>query len=94
VYKFEWSCDRCKKVAELKQDRRPEQFFRVTINLEFLSLYPSPKRGVKSGDWCRSCAEEFGLVSLVERKEEKPPVEVKTSIEDLIREIVREEVQE
>ena len=40
--------------------------------------------------WCRSCFERTGLVPAIETKVTK---EERMSLEDLIREIVREEVQ-
>jgi hypothetical protein len=81
-------CDRCGKEQDTIQ-----QIWSVNIN-----VFANP--GVLGGsyptknvhqDWCRECTELFGLLPVVEIKKEE--VKQNVTLEDIIREIAREEIE-
>lgn len=86
--KTEFICDRCGKVQN-----DDKQFwmvgFIVTTNryITSVSNYTSVQH---KREWCRACVEEFGILPRVDTKDAPAP-EIPLTIEDMIREIVREE---
>jgi hypothetical protein len=60
-----------------------------------LSYYGPPAKydtTKESALWCRACVEKVGLLSIPE-KVESTVITPKLTVEDLIREIVREEIE-
>jgi len=85
----EYTCDRCGH-----KQQTPEQMWTVLIMIKSgagqrsYSVIGSEKH---VADWCRKCMERFDLLP----QDELPATEIKehVTIEDLIREIVRDEKQ-
>ena len=80
-----YTCDRCNKTVEWSIGRRTLHSISVTVDGNQCA-HPIL-------EWCRECVVEIGLVKWTpippQKKEDLPePI----SIEDLIREIVREEL--
>lgn len=87
-----YKCDRCGK----EQDS-PDQMWLVGFVVTS-DLYRSTYRVFDPDfnhrrEWCRACVEEFDLVPRVQTKP-LPVGEPQKTLEDLIREIVREEVEQ
>lgn len=79
-----YTCDRC----GAKQDTH-QQFWNVAVRVwSFDSLPTSYDMGPKN-QWCRSCCEMFGILP---HTKERTVITPEPTIEDLIREIVRQEV--
>jgi len=86
AYTTKFTCDRCGTSAVDDQ----KFLFKVGITLpEEYSSYSS-RQEVKNADWCRQCLVACGLK--FSQKAESAP-EVKPTFEDIIRDIVREEIQ-
>lgn len=102
-----FECDRCGKKGTMcgrgnayeDEDGNPIQIWYVAVMYSSvaileqpaLNLYQGGKTRVKA-EWCRDCLDATGLIPPPERKEtEAPPP---PTIEDAIREIVREETQQ
>jgi ribosomal protein L40E len=91
-------CDRCKAEAEGAEAVKELQLGRVVFGFDiFYSGYEStvnqPSAGHRIWDkqWCRKCREELGILQEEVRKD-NPAVPV-PSLEDMVREIVRCEIQ-
>lgn len=84
-----YACDRCKKaVAHPK-----EQLWRVALFMECLPNVPHPNWHPKvEAEWCRACCETFALLPNVETP--KPSTPKEPSIEELLRAMVDEQVQQ
>jgi hypothetical protein len=76
------TCDRCKKEVNAAD------FFPVEAKLKTHSAEDRNKK-----DWCRSCCIKFNLlpelVDMPDAKRQDPP----PTLEDFIREIIREEIR-
>ncbi|MEE9597935.1 MAG: hypothetical protein V3V96_14270 [Acidiferrobacterales bacterium] len=84
-----YKCDRCKK--EINHPK--EQVWNVAVGLECEPKSPSLfYSSCPRAQWCRRCTEEFRLV--VAPSVPVPPLPPPPTIEDLIREIVQQEVEE
>ena len=88
--KTEYKCDRCGHTQE-----KSEQMWSVGVVLIHgagSSYTGSMTTMQKRQDWCRKCVEVYGLLP----KNEAKPEEIKqqVTLEDLVREIVRQEVSD
>lgn len=72
-------CDRCKKEI-IDHD----QIWPVSVHLKNYTKL--------EGEWCRSCVIETNLLVRADEATTQPRVEPKPTIEDFIREIAREEI--
>ena len=80
-------CDRCGAVQDA-----PGGMWSVMLYVE-LGVNPYMRQGQspeKYALWCRQCVEKFGLARNVELSLEE--VRANATLEDMIREIVREEI--
>lgn len=83
-----YQCDRCKKFLEGKKPYgRPEQFWTVAVTLS--DGYGETV--VDKQEWCLPCVEEMKMFCPPKNYPNPQPDE-KPTLEDFIREIVREEV--
>ena len=80
-----YTCDRCKKTSE-----KPNFLHSITVMV-------GSRYGNNNGptvEWCRACVVEAGITSWTPspplKKEDLPEA---LSVEDLIREIIREEME-
>lgn len=86
-------CDRCKKEAEKSEDIKALDLSNVILTVGEYSSYGSsrsPSWTEWCKKWCAACRTEFKLI--VPEKvswKEPPPV----TLEDAIREVMREEIQ-
>lgn len=81
-----YTCDRCG--AQAIDETKFLKKVRITLPDEY-SAYQSHDE-VASAFWCRSCIVECGL--RLPKKDEQVPV-TKPTLEEIIRDIVREELQ-
>lgn len=90
-----YACDRCKAVVKVDDLRR----------VELRSSASEPQRWGKpprkdrdlwySREWCETCLLSFGMFAAAETPNQSEPVaEYKASLEDVIREIVRSEINQ
>lgn len=80
-----YTCDRC----GAKQDTY-NQFWVVSVRVTSFDALPSNYDRGKSAHWCRACCEMYGILP---HTKECTVITPEPTLEDLIREIVREEVQ-
>jgi len=89
MIKTAYICDRCKHEQE-----KPEQMWNVAVLAEH---FPDTPRAntydafISAQLWCRKCCEEMKIYPIVSRKKEEEPLP--PTLEDQIREIVRDEVE-
>lgn len=74
-----YTCDRCKAADTTNA------IDIIPINITLFQF----KSVVKSAEWCRRCLNEVGLNSSMPKI---PTIEPPLSVEDIIREIVKEEI--
>jgi hypothetical protein len=83
-----WVCDRCKASADTHN-----QMWYVSVgyvSVEYYSIRPT-KRNEQL--WCRKCCDDFQIITdQPKQKEGEPPAPVMT-LEDKVREIIREEIE-
>jgi hypothetical protein len=92
MIKTTYTCDACKK-GIVREGAKRDQLWYVTVYYrEGASPQIAYSTGTREVHWCRACMERAGLTPVVELKE-NPPEVVKT-LEDVVREIVREEISE
>ena len=92
-------CDRCKKTAETKEEKEALALTDISVGRKPTyssyggnTVYPANKEW--SAEWCLTCCKEVGVARIL------PPQPRHTdtmsapapSLEDMIREIVREQV--
>lgn len=85
-----YTCDRCKKTIK-KTDTPREDFYLISVRLE--SHFWLNNRGpnpVLRGSWCENCVTEVGLPKPGKFEEQPAP---KTALEDALRELIREEIE-
>jgi hypothetical protein len=89
-------CDRCKTQAETPEEKETLGLGQIVIGFEiqYSGAYNSRKVWAAnqqwSRDWCRECRAEVGIL---ENENKRPIVsETAPSLEDMIRDIVREEL--
>lgn len=83
-----YTCDRCKREIGNKAD---ERVLNLSIAVDYEPYVPSHGSGSKRRtQWCQLCAEHFGLVPAVRTPKEEIP---ETTLDDLIRAIVQEELE-
>ena len=81
------TCDRCKKEVEEK-----DQLWNIAINYQ---CYPKPAESYlpPKVQWCRPCMEEMGLLGEKFQSTVHNPIPSPApTLEELVREIVREEI--
>lgn len=91
-------CDRCGKEAETLEDRKALDLHEVILGTSRRSLSVYDRNSVStyaahaewSKDWCVGCRIETGL-AVVEKQQHKTPLTQVPTLEDMIREIVRQE---
>lgn len=94
-------CDRCKKEAETDEGKKILGLSRITVGREITNSSYSYYGGSGSivyaainpwdGEWCLACCKEMGVDKILKREERKTTDSTPT-LEDIIREIVREEL--
>lgn len=92
MIKTTYTCDACKKEIVREGARRDQLWYVTIFYREGSEPHVSNYNGTRVVHWCRACMEQAGLTPIVELKE-NPPETVKT-LEDVVREIVREEISE
>ena len=88
-----YACDRCKKTVAHPSGK--EQLWRVALYMACLPNVPhatSYSNPTASADWCRACCESFALLPNVETP--KPATPKEPSLEDVLRAMVDEQVQQ
>ena len=80
-----FKCDKCGEECSGKDTIRLE-----SVGVFWGSFMPHAKSVCKSQDWCLICRKKIGAVSAVNGV--PPATFVPPTLEDMIREIVREEV--
>jgi hypothetical protein len=86
MIKTEYICDKCK--ASQPTDR---QFWKIRVAVRSFEQYGVTTDSVaREEQWCRRCVEDMGLLPTDRPKAEMPPAPA--TLEDMIREIIREEV--
>ena len=87
-------CDRCGKSWFIKDDKQ-RQLWHVEVRAASLPTYASTCGSPRlSADWCRPCMDQFGVLRPAPHPEtpEDPPPTASERLEELVREIAREEV--
>ncbi len=88
MIKTTWTCDKCGTVHE-----SAENMWEIGVSLKRCKSASGPYLTVHFGpkaEWCRVCVVKAGLVTPVPAP--KPAVEP-TTLEDLVREIVENEIE-
>lgn len=89
-----YTCDKCKHSQEHPQS--PKQLWDIGIGIETAgcsSYYSTSPKLAHKQMWCRSCVIKAGLFPPSRTDEEKTPTPPPT-LEDMIREIAREEIND
>lgn len=95
MIKTTWTCDRCSKTQDT-----PEQMWVIKVNLQHLTdvgRYATINTSYEAVTvhWCRVCCEAFELLGRHANKAQQLIAPAPTpTLEDLLREIVREEIQQ
>lgn len=86
-----YTCDRCGK-----EQATYDQFWRVDVLCRAFPGAPPATYNCskKEQHWCRACCEELHLLNYMPRKEAVPPSKPAPTLEELIREIVQEKLDE
>jgi hypothetical protein len=87
-----YTCDSCKREIVRTGENKEQLWYVTVLYKEGSEPHISSHNGTRVVHWCRACMERAGLTPIVELKE-NPPEVVKT-LEDVVREIVREEISE
>lgn len=83
-----YSCDRCKEQFD---DRKNLQVVSAGVG----QYWGSDGWSVRfSQDWCFPCIESFGIALHSRERHTVKPEDHKVTLEDIIREMVREEIQQ
>jgi len=82
-----YTCDKCGHAQDTK-----EQMWQVQVSIGSIGERPSQNRA-HAADWCRKCAEAAHLLPDVRHKEAKEELPPPPTLEDLVRQIVREEME-
>jgi hypothetical protein len=83
-----YKCDHCGKETE-----NDEQFWLIGFVVTTKQWLGETNTLHHKREWCRECCEEFGILPRSAGKPQVPEAEKPKLIEDMIREIVREEVE-
>ena len=97
-----YKCDRCDHEQEVLDSsyethgrKEGRQFW--TIRLSYKGGIHSNASGYHSKDltahWCRTCMAEMGMLEVNDEKEKVPQPDPAPTLEDFLREIVREEIE-
>lgn len=85
-----YECDNCGR-----SQQTPTQMWRIDLGIQHLPEMHT--RGAHSNqrtaDWCRKCVEAAHLLPNVVHKEAKEELPPQPSLNDLVRQIVREEME-
>lgn len=91
------TCDRCGKSAATKEEQEVLNLGTLCLGFATNMFYSQPRvhsaHHVWTREWCQACRTELGCLEPKVREAAQNGTPV-TSLEDLVREIVREEVQE
>lgn len=90
-------CDHCHKKADNPETRKELGLIRITVGTDITySSYSGntvhPKLREWQAEWCRECQKKFG-VTLQWDPEKRPPEAKAPTLEEVVREICREEIQ-
>lgn len=91
-------CDRCKVEAESDEAKKILGLMKIVVGREArYNSYSYTKEVYKidpwEGEWCLACCKELRVDKILPYKDPNlPPVEQRPSLEEMIREIVREEL--
>lgn len=80
-----YTCDRCGAKQETHS-----QFWIVSVRVTPFNRDPSQFDTGPSAHWCRSCCEVFGILP---HTKERMVITPAPTLEDMVREIVREEIK-
>jgi hypothetical protein len=84
-----YQCDKCGA-----EQPTPEQFWRVAVTIaSFASHGYHNEIARHSAGWCRKCIEDAHMLPRADDRKAEPLPEAPT-LEDLVREIAREEITE
>jgi hypothetical protein len=94
-------CDRCGKDAESEADKKALDLHSVILGtkLRYASSYERnvvptyAEHASWEKEWCIECRKKTGLAVVMEAKRNDPATQVPT-LEEMIREIVRQEIPE
>lgn len=81
------TCDRCKTDLSVEAQKTYGQVWDVEVR------FTRTKTSLMKAEWCRTCCVEMGILGDEAERAKVNPVEPKPTIEDFIREIVREETE-
>lgn len=82
------TCDRCKRSGTTAEIALRGIFLRVGTNLH--DYGGAQQCHNFSSEWCDNCVRQFGIWPPSEKS--PPPIDPPPTLEDLIRQIVREEI--
>lgn len=85
MIKTEYICDKCKAVQPTR-----EQFWAIRVSVRTVENSPGWQDTFKEKQWCRTCVESIGMLPQVEPTSPFVP----PSFEDVVREIIRDEVDD
>jgi hypothetical protein len=85
-----YKCDRCST-----EQATPEQFWKLRVELRSYKPFGNfdSSFAAKEAQWCRKCVETVHLAAPYQHVEDKEPVPPAPTFEEMLREIVREEIQ-
>ena len=87
-HKTVWTCDKCKNEFVMKGGGRPNQYWTIKVMVDHDGISKNYSYPHMTTEVCRPCLETFGIYVTKKPDEEDSPN--LPSIEDAIREIVRQ----
>jgi hypothetical protein len=84
MIKTEYICDRCKASQSTS-----DQFWSIRVAVRY--SHSVSDSVIREEQWCRKCIEDMRLLPSNRPQKEMPPAPV--TLEDTIREIIREEIE-
>lgn len=92
MIKSEFICDRCGRSFPMSGENLPKiWYWEVRLAINQGSSYPTKSKSVQ---WCRECSEETGWLPPQIKPKEFVPEPEKATLESIIRDIVREEIED
>jgi hypothetical protein len=85
-----YKCDRCGKEQETDDQFWTVGFIVTNRRYQYTYRLTDPNFDHKR-EWCRNCVEEFGLLPRAITPQNPEPIPL--SLEDMLREIIREEIE-
>lgn len=80
-----WMCDRCKMNSNDVSDLNLEE-----VAICFGTYHATSYAPLHRAEWCRACRNEVGIIAL--SKKPADPAITPSTLEELVREIIREEI--